>query len=402
MSSPFLRLFWKEYRAQRSLWLVLTFCLVLLQVVVVCVDDRSNLAELIFGFAVVITCCFVVASVALLFAGEEDLGTAIWLRQIPVSTKCLFWSKVSAALTGTLAMTAVAACSTLIILAVRHWKLELSPRDIGPFALFSGTLFLVSLFWSLRCRSVFRSLGFSGATIVGAAIIFQGFSTYQVESAFAIVFVVLLVLLPLPRRWHRGLRIRGTRRSRTKLASMFSRLLQRARPVTVFLGIVAGALWAVALVRMFSTPNPMWTMVMMLIPVLAFGLSVALFLLGRLPNWATWLQQAASAPHRTEADMFRTAVARMSVCHSLWVTGSRFGNCGCGRAGQLHAGYSLVAAAADRSCPGMWTQNISPRSTEAARTVLESSRGFSVTGLGNSQCCLVGCVAGCESHGAVH
>ncbi|MEZ6129544.1 MAG: hypothetical protein R3C59_12745 [Planctomycetaceae bacterium] len=203
--TPFLRLYWKEYRAQRPLWLVLATCVVVFPVVIAVSDPREPIWNAIIGFSTIALCGFAAASAALLFAGEEDMGTAVWLRQLPVSTRCLFWSKIAACFTGIVSLLAVSAVTlTITMLAIRA-KTDLAGRDALVMASIVAGLFLACLFWSLRCRSVFRTLGLGAGTTVVMGILVGQFS----EQTANVLVPVLLLLAAIaiawqPKRWHLG------------------------------------------------------------------------------------------------------------------------------------------------------------------------------------------------------
>jgi type II secretory pathway pseudopilin PulG len=303
MSSQFYRLLWKEYRAQRSLWLVLAFCLVLLQTTIAVVSspavEISVLQLLVFPHLIV--SCFAVASVALLFAGEEDLGTAIWLRQFPVRTGTLFWSKAWASFLGTFGMTILGLASTAILVAARHGKFEISSLDYPSLAVVA--IFLVSLFWSLQCRSVFMSLGLSSATVFfGSMLASTNDSDIPLQfTVLAPLAVVCLTLYPLAKRWHRGLR--GTAKPRrvagyvsANVAASVDRFLKSTKPLPqtlrvlgVFVAIpLIGAIGLVILVTGLYLP---WLFVFV---VLAAFIAAVRALLRSSFGWAAWLKSAAS------------------------------------------------------------------------------------------------------------
>lgn len=83
--SAFGRIVWKECRAQCSLWVALLLGAVLLQAAYI--NMRVGLVtptQPWWAPGLQLTACFMVASVALLFAGETEDGTGDWLLQLPV------------------------------------------------------------------------------------------------------------------------------------------------------------------------------------------------------------------------------------------------------------------------------------------------------------------------------
>ncbi|MEQ9408469.1 MAG: ABC transporter permease [Fuerstiella sp.] len=295
MNSQFYRLIWKEFRTQRPLWLILAICLVGLQVLIISLLRPSSIpdcTEALNVTTVILTFSFLALSVTLLFAGEEDQGTAIWLRQLPVSSRCLFWSKLTASLTGTMALVALSAVSAALILSasdgisglngisgLRGVDLPPDPGETKSALFFGGVLLLSSLFWSLRCRSVFAVLGYAAATLCMVIIVRTTLSESHWPGYDLLVLLTgVAVITPLPRRWQRGLsgpaqpataaRNHG-RRSRWQQAA--STILQRA---------VAGATvqkrtWSVLVWREWRLAVPFGLLILVL-SVAAVGVRVLL------------------------------------------------------------------------------------------------------------------------------
>jgi hypothetical protein len=103
MSSTYIRLIWKEVRAQRSFWLALLsghiaislLCLVLY---------GSELPRAVISFAVMAGSAFAIGSAALCFSNEEEERTALLVRMLPMSTRILASAKFSVTLLGTITL----------------------------------------------------------------------------------------------------------------------------------------------------------------------------------------------------------------------------------------------------------------------------------------------------------
>lgn len=229
MTPSFSRLVWKEYRAQRALWLTLAGCLVGLQLTLLCIgilDRHAAMTPMLMGTAAILTCCFAVASPALLFAGEEDLVTAGWLRQLPVSTGRLFWSKVWASAIGLAAMSAVGSVIVVMTALITDEKLQISTETARNIPFFGCTLFVISLFWSLRCKRVFYVIGLTAVTFIGLVVLWHRelkFLPFWVDLIPAMIFAV--AVLTQPNRWHKGFRAGGT-----NVASVTQRIVSAVRP----------------------------------------------------------------------------------------------------------------------------------------------------------------------------
>lgn len=301
MSSPFLRLVWKEYRAQRMLWVTLAGCLIGLQLLFLGFSLIERVAELtpfLAGTAVVLTCCFAATSPALLFAGEEDLSTAGLLRLLPVSPRQLFWSKVCTSLAGTVAMALAGAILVLATAVIAEEAIRVTAESRRSAPYFCCTLFIVSLFWSLRCRRVFHVLGLTTVTFLTLLVLWEWkvkLMPWWVDLIPGLVFAILIVWQP--RRWQRGVATHGSRltvriaRFLAGLQPSWSSRLQRAATVPTPLGrLVATLAWrefrfavpfvivsvafaaTATLIRVFVWRDFMWPFVVLFFVVIECGL----------------------------------------------------------------------------------------------------------------------------------
>jgi len=235
MNTAFKRLVWKEYRAQRTLWLFLLMCAFALYAYLrsagAPISSAAGIVVIIFGG------CFIIAELAIAFAGEVDEGTAGLLRMLPCRTLTLMFAKLSAAVGGYVLLlgTILLLCAAFEFVA--HFLPEgfKASQTFGEGAEFDWyaigtymTLFCsTSLFASLISRKVISAVG--KATLVIAVVsistslllkvleVITGFgylTTYRERgpsfgpagifigaSAFALFGVSTLVL---SRPWHRG------------------------------------------------------------------------------------------------------------------------------------------------------------------------------------------------------
>lgn len=104
------RIFWKEWRAQRSFWLglfILAIALELLLVFVVPLLHPTSLLEQFRyheGLVVVLACSFATGSAAIAFAGEVEAKTKGLLQRVPVRARDLLAGKLSFSLAGSYAL----------------------------------------------------------------------------------------------------------------------------------------------------------------------------------------------------------------------------------------------------------------------------------------------------------
>src|SRR5262245_19917948 len=122
-SLAFRRIVWKEFRAQFGLWVALFLGAIILQVGAILINHATPALH-VATVVIVLTACFVVASLSMLFAGETEDGTRDWLRQLPIRPGVLVGAKLAFALLATLLF--LAASSATAFLAIR-----LSVRTVG-------------------------------------------------------------------------------------------------------------------------------------------------------------------------------------------------------------------------------------------------------------------------------
>lgn len=173
MSHAFKRLLWKEYRAQWNLWISLLIGAALLDGLVLMLFLGQNHPEaMLWGFlhgpAFTLTICFAVASAALLFAGEEEEGTAGLLRQLPVSTAALFGSKLIWMVLATLLF----GLFSLGIASICAASVGARPEFDSGSSLIGGVLqavlagWVTGVFWSLLLRKVMPVLLLSAGSML--------------------------------------------------------------------------------------------------------------------------------------------------------------------------------------------------------------------------------------------
>ena len=234
MNTAFKRLVWKEYRAQRTLWLFLLTCAFAMYGYLRCagvpISSAAGIVLVIFGG------CFIVAELAIAFAGEVDEGTAGLLRMLPCRTLTLMFAKLTAAVGGYVLLlgTMLLLCAAFEFVAHFLPDVFKASQTFGEGAGFDWhavvsytALFCsASLFSSLISRKVISAVGTATLMIAVVSIctslllsvleIITGFgyltSYWQRDpsgptgifigaSAFALFGVSTLVL---SRPWHRG------------------------------------------------------------------------------------------------------------------------------------------------------------------------------------------------------
>src|SRR5882757_7925359 len=81
--APLSRLLWKEYRAQRSLWLAMLVLGVVPQILLrLTIGEAAPRVGLVWITVGVLPFLFVIGSTAILFAGEREERTVDWLLNL--------------------------------------------------------------------------------------------------------------------------------------------------------------------------------------------------------------------------------------------------------------------------------------------------------------------------------
>ena len=216
--SSFGRIFWKEYRAQRNVWLALLLGAVLLQSLAFI--RRAGLvmlpASYPFAIALVVSVCFSATVVAILFAGEREDETDEWLAQLPIPGSWLLGAKLALAISATLLFTAATLLAGGIITLLSDMpggQIVGDHPEVLPRAMLGA--FVWGLFFSLRTGKVLTTL----VCTTTAELITTGIAgniTHEFAQGiyFGIVGCVLVADVWLGRRWAAGLPVIPTKRIR--------------------------------------------------------------------------------------------------------------------------------------------------------------------------------------------
>lgn len=152
--SIFWRLFWKEYRLQRALWIAMTAltAVVILSLFAFASHQMGSPPGYWFIAAYGLPPFFLLGCGASLFAGERESGTYQFQRALPVSAWRVFAAKIAFALVGVVAMFVatwmLALCLSGEIPPHNHCKM------LGTASLFGLEMFLWTVFFSLLSRRV--------------------------------------------------------------------------------------------------------------------------------------------------------------------------------------------------------------------------------------------------------
>ncbi|MFO1042428.1 MAG: hypothetical protein U0941_11620 [Planctomycetaceae bacterium] len=113
---PVGRLMWKEYRIQRSLWLAMLIFGVVPQILLrILVTNAENRVASVWAAVIMIPFFFVIASTAILFAGEREERTSDWLLNLSVRPIWTLITKWGFSLLATLSLILILSISALLL-----------------------------------------------------------------------------------------------------------------------------------------------------------------------------------------------------------------------------------------------------------------------------------------------
>ena len=170
--APLSRLLWKEYRTQRSLWLVMLALGVVPQILMrFSIGEPAVRAVLVWVLVGVLPFLFVIGSTAILFAGEREERTVDWLVNLAAPPQWTLLAKWLFVLLATVALAATLAISALLLVwsgpfieDSAQWSYERFSDDGIAFQLmfvFVG-MFLWGALGSLVSRRVVTAVAAAG------------------------------------------------------------------------------------------------------------------------------------------------------------------------------------------------------------------------------------------------
>ena len=199
-SMIFWRLFWKEYRSQRALWIAMALLTAFLLWLIFefSLDPRERTLAL-FRIAVAFPALYALGCAAMLFAGEQEAETFEFLRSLPLSAWQVLVSKIVPALLGVVSLLGL---TWLLAAWLNAWKLPDARENLPMWATFglSGLeMFLWATFFSLLLKRVLMAaiLGVAAAS-VGAFLL-----AVSVSNTPAIAMGTYVAAVPGARFWLR-------------------------------------------------------------------------------------------------------------------------------------------------------------------------------------------------------
>ena len=127
---PLGRLFWKEYRQQRTLWLTMLAVGMVVQLVLrLVLPSGREVVEVVFGVSLFLSVFYLIGSSAMLFALEREERTSDWLVSLAAPPGWTLLAKYGFAIVSTLAL-----CVVMLL-----WALVLTIGQPLPLDVFGAT-----------------------------------------------------------------------------------------------------------------------------------------------------------------------------------------------------------------------------------------------------------------------
>lgn len=214
--SIFWRVFWKEYRLQRPLWIAMAVLTALLLGIEFVIVDPPEKIPWMFWLALALPAIYPLGCGATLFAGEHEAGTYEFQRSLPTEARQVFLAKmlfalVSAVILFGLMWLLAAFLSDWIIPGPAQWKL---PAMMGASGLLA---FLWAAFFSLLLKHVLTAAVLGGTATFVSILIVARLVIYPADSPdmpylslfirlVVVAAIVALLNLWLGTRWFQGRR----------------------------------------------------------------------------------------------------------------------------------------------------------------------------------------------------
>ena len=229
-ATQFGRIFWKEYRSQRTLWLsCLLIEIAYLVLRLVLIINPSEAAWILSDSPAAFSVLFAIGCGAVLFAGEREARGSDWLLSLSISPVATVCAKFAFAIIATVAIQLIAALPIAIVLKV-FFQIEFGSHTAMSLVPFGLMVLCWSILGSLLSRRVFTSLG---AMVLGVIVTFyiplilaislmylflrrELDSGHPISNTIFFVFIVCLTLVviwidvQLGMRWCQGKYVDGS------------------------------------------------------------------------------------------------------------------------------------------------------------------------------------------------
>ena len=205
------RLIWKEYRAQRSLWIALAVGAVLLQSLALWMSGSTQ-GVFPFVIAYVLSACFSAACAAVLFAGEDEEGTHPLLLQLPLQPRKAVVAKLSFGVVAVVTFVCVTLLAAAVWTMITRSGLNAAlSEDLSVYGKSIAGTFVWSVLFSLTLRRVLPAVVCTlVAEVITVGIVTNLWDQTLSENTrmfglyFGVVGIVAVIDVLLALRWAAG------------------------------------------------------------------------------------------------------------------------------------------------------------------------------------------------------
>jgi hypothetical protein len=241
MKTATTRLMWKEFRAQRDLWLTILIGFAGIQALMLYsftghgAGAQIPVLQILGTLSLIGPLSFGLAAIAIAFAGEVDERTVHLLRMLPCSTRNLFCTKLATIFAGVLLLTialVAVGCVEILCLQFSHWMWpkavgtlpaivpsQVPARHIAMLVSFSALMGGTSVIASLLTRRVTSAA--AGGIVAAILIVWVLIlcapgkqNDFSIEAPPPVFFIYQIIIggvlltaafVKIAPRWHRGL-----------------------------------------------------------------------------------------------------------------------------------------------------------------------------------------------------
>lgn len=204
MNHPFYHLLWKSYRSQRGIWFAMLGGMLLMQLLAVANTGQENPSTIALMMTILIAPTYMCVSTLLMFVMEEEQGTSLWLRLLPIK----WWHQIGAGLLCSVGLTAALVAIGFSVAIVNNaiYQSQLDSRFIHETITTCSLAILPVWLVGLAVSSIFRRVLIVLPVITFFAVT-NGISVFEHRTTWPAILASITALCALPflvRRWQLG------------------------------------------------------------------------------------------------------------------------------------------------------------------------------------------------------
>ncbi|HSG69225.1 MAG TPA: hypothetical protein VLA12_02355, partial [Planctomycetaceae bacterium] len=193
------RLFWKEYRFQRGLWLGIIAILLVIQLTMwgVMPPNQHNPLATLASIGVLLSAFYALGSAAVMFAGEREEGTDTWLRILPVTSLPVCGGKIAWMICSWAAAMGVGLLAAWLLTLQNPGEIKFEQQTLIASLTYGGLMPLWGILFSLVCRRVYIAI----ALAAGALLLTVFVNSYAPGFNYFALAALAVADVALGRRW---------------------------------------------------------------------------------------------------------------------------------------------------------------------------------------------------------